>query len=183
MTGLSWSRRNVFLVAALSVAALLAAVRSMDGSQVNPGIAPVAEHPDLFAGQAPCPQSGTALANGRRAEELGLLRADRYAYSPSDGVRAVERFQVAEACYRSIGAATDADRVRRIRSDLSSRVSSDYAAARLNLVNALQQERWSDALSESRRLLLLTDHLRRHDYVDWLKNDIGRIAARASVQP
>lgn len=183
MTALTWSRRSVLLVASLLLVALCAALQMMGGDSARSSVGPVVEHPDLFTGPARCPRTGTALGNGRRSEELGLLRADRYAYNPRDGVRAVQRFQVAEACYRSIVAEADADRVRRAHSELSARVSSDYAAARLNLVNALQQERWSDALGESRRLLLLTDHLRRHEYVDWLKNDIGRIAARASAPP
>jgi len=62
-------------------------------------------------------------------------------------------------------------------------VNTDYAAARLNLANALEQERWLDALSEIRRLLLLTQHVRRNEYVEWLNQTIGRVAARASTAP
>ncbi|MGB5522971.1 MAG: hypothetical protein WBM96_10420, partial [Polyangiales bacterium] len=61
------------------------------------------------------------------------------------------------------------------------RVNTDYAAARLNLVTALDQSRWSDALSEIHRLLLLTEHVRRHGYVEWLNEIVGKIAARAST--
>jgi hypothetical protein len=65
---------------------------------------------------------------------------------------------------------------------LTTRVNTDYAAARLNLLNALEQERWSAALSEIRRLLLLTDHIGRHEYVEWLRKNIGRVAAKASAE-
>jgi hypothetical protein len=51
----------------------------------------------------------------------------------------------------------------------------------LNLLNALEQERWSAALSEIRRLLRLTDHIGRHEYVEWLKKIIGTVAAKAST--
>jgi hypothetical protein len=61
-------------------------------------------------------------------------------------------------------------------------VNTDYAAARLNLFNALEQERWSVALSEIRRLLLLTDHIGRHEYVEWLNEIIGRVTAKASTE-
>jgi hypothetical protein len=65
---------------------------------------------------------------------------------------------------------------------LTARVNTDYAAARLNLLNALEQERWSAAFSEIRRLLRLTDHIGRDEYVEWLRKNIGRVAARASAE-
>lgn len=183
MTGLAPSRRGLVLVSSAALAFLFAAfsmtVPDVEGSPR----ASIDEYPELFGSPASCPPRGVVLENGRRAEELGLLHSDRYAYNPRDGVRAVERFQAAEDCYRSAGAASDAARVQRARAELSARVNTDYAAARLNLANALQQERWSDALGENRRLLLLTEHVRRHDYVQWLKNDIGTIAARAHAAP
>jgi hypothetical protein len=183
MTGLSQARRNGLLVL-LSVSALLALVawlRDEAAPSVN-GRGPDG-YPELFVDVATCPRRGDALGNGRRSEELGLLRADRYAYNPRDGVRAVQRYQEAEACYRAAGSESDAARVGRSIAALSARVKTDYAAARLNLVNALEQDRWSDALSEIHRLLLLTEHLRRHEYVEWLEKIIGKIAARASTAP
>ena len=183
MTRVANTKRAALLATSLTAVAVLAAFSlTRQGTQgSNPP--PVDEYPELFAAQPTCPTRGDSLDDGRRAEELALLRADRYAYDPRDGVRAVEQFQAAEACYQSVGAERDAARARRAHLELSARVSTDYAAARLNLLNALQQERWSDALAENRRLLLLTEHLRRHEYVEWLKNDIGRIAARASAAP
>lgn len=138
-------------------------------------------YPELFVDVQTCPLRGDFLSNGRRLEELGLLRADRYAYNAGDGVRAVQRFGEAEDCYRDAGSHGDAARAGRLRTALSARVNTDYAAARLNLVTALDQARWSDALSEIDRLLLLTAHLRRHGYVEWLNEIVGKIAARAST--
>jgi hypothetical protein len=141
------------------------------------------DYPELFVDVAVCPSQGEPLPNGRRLEELGLLRADRYAYNERDGVRAVQRYREALSCYRAAGSQRDAARVGRLLTALSARVNTDYAAARLNLVTALDQSRWSDALSEIHRLLLLTEHLRRHGYVEWLNEIIGKIAARASTTP
>ncbi len=183
MTSLSQARRNALLALLLAGAllALIAWLRDDAAAGVNQRNP--AEYPELFAGAQACPPRGDALANGRRSEELGLLRADRYAYNPRDGVRAVQRFQQAEACYRADGSEGDAARVARSIAALSARVNTDYAAARLNLVNALEQDRWSVALSEVHRLLLLTEHLRRHEYVEWLDKIIGKISARASTAP
>jgi len=141
----------------------------------------VDDYPELFAEEVLCRHRGDVLAHGRKAEELARLRADRYPYDPGDGIRAVHRYQEAEACYRSAGADSAASRVRQARIALTVRVNTDYAAARLNLVNALERERWSAALGEIHRLLLLTKHLRRHEYVEWLNRTIGRVAAKAST--
>jgi hypothetical protein len=142
---------------------------------------PVDDYPELFVEAIACPRRGDVLEDGRRLEERARLHADRYAYDPRDGVRAVQRYQEAESCYRAASAERAALRVRLAIADISARVNTDYAAARLNLVNALEQERWSTALSEINRLLLLTDHLGRHEYVEWLKKIIGKVAARAGT--
>ena len=183
MTGASQIRRNGLLVLLAVSGLVVLALWLRDGAAPGANGRALDAHPQLFVDVATCPPRGDALRNGRRAEELGLLRADRYAYNPRDGVRAVQRYQEAEACYRLAGAESDAARVRQSVSVLSARVDTDYAAARLNLVNALEQDRWSDALSEIRRLLLLTEHLRRHEYVEWLEEIIGKTAARASTAP
>jgi len=141
------------------------------------------EYPELFVETIACPHRGDAFEKGRRAEELARLRADRYAYDSRDGVRAVQRYQEAESCYRAARNDVGAQRVHRAIAALTTRVNTDYAAARLNLLNALEQESWSAALSEIRRLLLLTDHIGRHEYVEWLRTIMGKVAAKASAEP
>lgn len=174
--------KHVNLIALLVAAALFVVAAWLRGGAVPSAGTPAADpHPELFVEEVACPRRGGVLEDGRRSEELALLRSDRYAYDPRDGVRAVQRYQEAEACYRAAGATSDVVRVRRSIAALIARVNTDYAAARLNLVNALEQDRWSDALREIHRLLLLTEHLRRHGYVEWLKRIIGRVAARAST--
>lgn len=174
--------KYIGLTVLLAAAALLVVAAWLRGRAApSAGKREAHTHPELFVEGMACPGRGGILENGRRSEELALLRSDRYAYDPRDGVRAVQRYQEAEACYRAAGATRDVVRVRRSIAALTARVNTDYAAARLNLVNALEQDRWSDALGEIHRLLLLTDHLRRHEYVEWLKKIIGRVAARAST--
>ncbi len=167
----------VLCVLALVVLASWLSPRSSPKAQNRP----LHDYPELFVDSVACPHRGNILASGRKSEELARLRSDRYAYDPGDGVRAVRRYQEAESCYRGEGDELGERRVRLAMAALTARVNTDYAAARLNLLNALEQERWSAAFSEIRRLLLLTDHIRRDEYVDWLRKNIGTIAAKASA--
>ena len=182
MTWLLGNRRHGIIV--LLAVFALAGLALWLGARATPGARnhPFDDYPELFANEAACPDRGDVFDNGRRSEEFAHLRADRYVYDPRDGVRAVEHFQEAESCYRAAGDELGVHRVRRAISGLTTRVNTDYAAARLNLSNALEQERWSAALSEIRRLLLLTDHIRRHEYVEWLSKIIGSVAAKASTE-
>jgi hypothetical protein len=172
------------IIALLAVLALVV-VASWLGARATPSARNHSfdEYPELFVETIACPPRGDAFEKGRRSEELARLRADRYAYDPRDGVRAVHRYQEAESCYRAARDNVGAQRVHRAIAALTTRVKTDYAAARLNLLNALEQESWSAALSEIRRLLLLTDHIGRHEYVEWLRKIIGKVAAKASSEP
>jgi len=182
MTRLLGNQRKGTMVL-LAVLALVVLV-SWLGARATPSARnhPFDGYPELFVETAACPHRGDAFEKGRRSEELARLRADRYAYDPRDGVRAVQRYQEAESCYRAAGDDVGVHRMHRAIAELTTRVNTDYAASRLNLLNALEQERWSAALSEIRRLLLLTDHIGRHEYVEWLSKTIGRVAAKASTE-
>jgi len=183
MTGLlgRWGNGRVALLTLLALVVLA----SWLGTRAIPIVRdhPFDDYPELFVEGGTCPPRGDALENGRRSEELARLRTDRYAYDPRDGVRGVRRYQQAESCYRAAGDEVGAHRARRASAALTARVNTDYAAARLNLLNALERERWSVALSEIRRLRLLTDHIGRHEYVEWLSKIIGRVTVKASAAP
>ncbi|MGB8332657.1 MAG: hypothetical protein WCE62_21210 [Polyangiales bacterium] len=183
MTSWATVRRNGLLVLGSASALVVVTVWLSDHPRPGARTGPTAGHPELFGDAASCPRRGEAASNGRRAEELARLRADRYAYDPRDGVHAVEHYQQAEACYLAAGAERSAARARAESATLIDRVNTDYAAARLNLINALAQEHWSVALSETRRLLRLTEHLEKDDYVEWLMRNVGRVASRASTPP
>ena len=141
----------------------------------------IRDYPTLFAEVGSCRPEGDPIKNAHRSEELARLRADRYAYDPRDGVRAVWRYQQADACYRVAGDEVGARRAHRAGAALAHRVNTDFAAARLHLSNALQRERWSVALGEIRRLRLLTDHVGGHEYVEWLDEIIGKVTVEANA--
>ena len=138
-------------------------------------------YPNLFRGSSGCPTQIDQLVTAARLEERARLRADRYAYDPRDGVLSVLRYQDAEACYRAADDRDAASRVSLMAARLSARIDADYAAARLSLINALARERWSEALRIVSWLLLLTDHIERDGYVEWLHEIEGRVAARAAT--
>lgn len=145
---------------------------------------PVARgYPSLFAKPPACPREFGAESLAISLEEKGRLREDRYFYEPSDGIRAVRRYLEAAACYRSTGRREGSARATTAASRLSRRVDADYAAARLNLVNALQREQWKTALTELRRLRSLTRDVEAHAYVDWLEEIRGQVAVRAASVP
>lgn len=172
---------------ALSLGAILALALGLGfagrGARHREARPPAPEHPGLFGASATCPRSSEALRAGRRLEERARLRADRYPYSAREGVRAVLRFEEAAACYRIAGARRSAARSTHDAALLSGRVQSDYAAARLNLGNALAKERWTVAVAELRRLRSMTEHVEAHQYVDWLEEITGRVEARAAAAP
>jgi hypothetical protein len=169
-----------FAVATLCVAACLAWLElgirrdSRDDERRTP-------HPKLFQESSSCPTSSDHVVLAARLEERARLRADRYAYDPRDGILSVERYREAEACYRAAGDHDGASRTSEMVATMSARIDADYATARLNLINALTRERWHEALSIVRRLLLLTDHLGRNEYVEWLHQIEGRVSARAAT--
>lgn len=178
MTSWTETRRVAAMLGACSLIAL--AIWWLDRGTVSSARErPVDTYPALFGITPTCPSPARSLEQARRLEELGLVRADRYPYDPRDGIHAVGLYQQAESCYRAAGALLDATRVHAATIELSGRVQTDYAAARLSLSKALKAERWSVALEEVRRLLLLTEHVAKHDYVEWLKKIVGRLTARA----
>jgi hypothetical protein len=172
--------RQLLLVLSLGFALL--ALISLFGGSTTPasvGSSPI-QHPVLFQQSSVCSHPGSSTVAARRSEELAQVRADRYAYDPADGVRAVQLYAEAEACYRLRGLDSAASRVREAASLMKMRLDTDYAAARLSLARSLEQDRWSAALREVRRLLRLTHHLGRNEYVEWLQHILRRAAARAT---
>ncbi|MGB5811676.1 MAG: hypothetical protein WBG86_14160 [Polyangiales bacterium] len=140
-------------------------------------------YPQLFVGAAACPTLGDPGLLGSRAEHSATYRAYRYPYDPTDGVTAVQAYKVASSCYRSYGSDADASRARGEAIELMTRVSTDYAAARLGLMRAFESERWDDVIREVRHLQLLTSHLGEHEYVEWLRKIEGKAVAMQSTRP
>jgi len=172
--------RRAVLPVALAAGTALAIAGWHEGHPTSDETTRGAEsYPNLFDRHASCSMPSDTLQTGFALEERARLLADRYAYNPRDGVRAVHQYMRAEDCYRAAHAELSVKRAHQARAQLALRVNADYAAARLNLANALARENYPVALSEIHRLLLLTEHVGTHNYVEWLHDIVGKVAARA----
>lgn len=175
------AKRRQVLLALLAASTLLPLASLLRDSEAPAAIDSLrVEYPELFLEVPSCSHADRALASARRSEELAQVRADRYPYDPADGILAVRLYGTAEACYRLGGLDSSASRVRDAASTMTLRLNTDYAAARLSLARSLEQERWSSVLHEVHRLLRLTHHLGRNEYVEWLERILGRASARAT---
>ena len=96
-------------------------------------------HPELFDMAEPCTSGTRPLDTARVAEERARYRYDRYPYDPRDGVFSVRQLGAAASCYALAGRHADAVRVDALRRLMVERISSDYAAARLNLRSAIDR--------------------------------------------
>ncbi|HSN82700.1 MAG TPA: hypothetical protein VLS88_09000 [Polyangiales bacterium] len=177
-SGIAW-RLGLVLFGMGAAAALWAVLRHPTSAVA--ALAPGA--PSLFESERPCPRTSRARELGRELEARGRLRADRYPYDPRDGVAALRRHQEAISCYRFSGSTADVARVESAALTLATRVQTDYAAARMNLMRALESRRWAEARAEARQLLLFTEHLGEHDYVEWLEGTMGWLTAGERLVP
>lgn len=122
----------------------------------------------LFDEATACPATGTSAT--QRADldaEAALAKSERYPFDANDGVESVALYQRAQACYAVAELREPAGRMQAEGEWMRHRIEEDYTSHRFRLERAMEQERWADALMETRSLLSLTRH-REHPYVDWL---------------
>lgn len=137
------------------------------------------EPPSLFDGlDGTCPPDGATQEEAGKLEYRGHVRGDRYRYDPRDGIAAVGLYRQADACYRSLGEGQKATNVRTAGESMQREIDADYAARRLRLHHALEVDDWRTAVRESEELVGLTEHLRDHPYVDWLKQTLRIVRAK-----
>lgn len=162
------ARTRVLLLAAVAIASYAGYVFLLPKPVGLPSDAGI-EPPALFAESYACPRNGDAGANALDAEYRAFSHADRYAFDPADGVRAVELFGEAKTCWSSAGQADRARRAGEFQAELVQEVDTQYATARLTLARAISGERWDLATEATERLQALTKHLDEEDpYVNWL---------------
>jgi hypothetical protein len=108
-----------------------------------------------------------AYPRGREAADAAQAKAERYPFSPHDGVVAVALWSAAASCLVVAGEPGAAAAARAERDRLRAQVEDDYRAHRLALERALDHRHYGAALDEAR---LVADLLRDHDdeYVRWL---------------
>jgi hypothetical protein len=124
--------------------------------------------PPLFGAAVPCPAQGPgALHVAAEAAEEAAARAERYVFAAQDGVRAVNAYARAQACFLAGGNAAEAQRMQDARDRLARRIEEDYRSHRLRLERALEKSDLPEALLQARALRRLTSHL-QGDYVDYL---------------
>ena len=128
------------------------------------------EPPALFEGEEACDAQG-GPAQHRAQEDLEAARAkgERYPFAAQDGVQSVIFFRRAKACFDAAGDGEHAGRAAAEGVAMERRLDEDYMRRRLRLERSLKQERWQEALVETRALRELLAH-RRHRYVTWLGN-------------
>ena len=126
--------------------------------------------PAIFAEAAApaCPgDRGDAAARAREAIDAAQAKAERYPFSPRDGVSAVALWGLGAACLDAAGDRAGAAAARAEEARVRARVEEDYRMRRLRLEQALDHGQWRVALREARRV---GDLLRAHDdeYTRWL---------------
>jgi hypothetical protein len=129
----------------------------------------------LFDADVACPQTGAqALYSADEDAEGALAKSERYPFDASDGVESVVLYRRSQACYAAVGQPEAATRMQHEGDWMQHRIEEDYTTHRLRLERAMEQQRWPDALLETRALLALTRH-RDHPYVQWLTRNERRL--------
>ncbi|AKF11665.1 FHA domain-containing protein [Sandaracinus amylolyticus] len=133
------------------------------------------EQLQIFDAAVQCPQTGAqALYMADDDAEGALAKSERYPFDASDGVESVQLYRRSQACYALVGQAEAAARMQHEGDWMQHRIEEDYTTHRLRLERAMEQQRWPDALLETRALLSLTRH-REHAYVQWLIRNERRL--------
>lgn len=131
---------------------------------------PTAPPPDIFDEAPSCPESeGNTRHRADQDAEAAIAKSERYPFNSQDGVQAVQRYRRAEACYRAVGASTEAGVMQSEGEQMQRRIEEDYRTHRLRLERALEQGRLADALLETRALRQLLQHKPTDPYVLWLQ--------------
>ena len=137
----------------------------------------------LFDADVACPTSGAqALYSADEDAEGALAKSERYPFDASDGVDSVVLYRRAQACYAAVGQPEASTRMQTEGDWMQHRIEEDYTTHRLRLERAMEQQRWPDALLETRALLSLTRH-RDHPYVQWLTRNERRLQLLVDTAP
>ncbi|MBZ0116633.1 MAG: hypothetical protein K8H88_06555 [Sandaracinaceae bacterium] len=142
----------------------------LGGPEEDIDATPSAPPPELFDERIECPTQGGGTARNRadRDAEAAIAKSERYPFAAQDGVQAVRLYRQAQACYTALGATEEAQVMAREATLMQRRMEEDYRTHRLRLELSLSQERFPDALLETRALIEILRH-KNHPYVTWLR--------------
>jgi hypothetical protein len=141
---------------------------------------PPAEAIELFAAQAPeCPRKNEtqALAFARERMALAGSRRERMPFRVTDGVQAVEDYQVSAACFRMGKAEAEAAEAAKAAETLKADITNDFRARRLRLSHMLKVEDFELAQRDVTVLRALTDG-QKNRYSEWLAQTDKQLAGK-----
>jgi len=136
--------------------------------------------PVLFASSAPsCPQREptAALAFATEQRELAGAKGERRPFRAADGVRAVELYRSAAACFRAGGNPPLAEHADGEAQALERDLDESYRTHRVRLEHALSTKNYQVAQIEVRALRDLTSG-HAGEYSDWLESLSRRLRLR-----
>jgi hypothetical protein len=143
---------------------------------------PPAEAPVLFADVAPtCPQANPvqAVALGQEQLDIANAKRERMPFFVKDGVTAVGLYQVAAACFKVGGVASQATEAAEAATSLRKSLSDDFRARQLRLTYSLQVGDYPLARQDVTVLRAMTDG-KKGPYVEWLATAAKQLVARSS---
>lgn len=139
--------------------------------------------PALTPPATPCSESTPADARSAAisAEHVAHAKQERYPFDATEGVKALQSYRLAEACFVAAGDTEGAAQARRAQGAFENRVTSDYADLRLRLEIAMTEGQWPDVHGTVGKLKTMVQPLGTSSYSTWLDSVRRRADARLSV--
>jgi hypothetical protein len=172
---------NSAVVVAMTVALLAAGAAMLRWAAPASATAHDVEPPAL-ATTVGCAEQSAEGARSRAAKALAEAHAkqQRAPFDRGDGVEALKLLSEAKACFDTAGMTAQATAAENERAAWQQQMDEEYAALRLRLRVALDQNRVADALTALKGLEALVATQARSPYRAWLSNvrrDLERRAA------
>jgi hypothetical protein len=170
-TGGSRKGANSAVVLGVTIALLAAAAAILRWSDPASPTAQDAD-PPVLASAASCAEQTRESANGRAAKALDEAHAKqkRAPFDRTDGVEALKLLSEAKACFDMVGLTAQAMAAEQERAAWQQQMDEEYAALRLRLRVALDQNRVADALTALKGLEALVATQARSPYRAWLSS-------------
>jgi len=131
--------------------------------------------------RCPDPDRSSAAARANDLSSQAESGRERTAFSPEDGVKAVELYAQAAACYALAGAGARADQASLEAKTLRHELSARFHVHQVRLERALSNQHYDRAKLEVRALLSFVRR-RRDAYSDWLAALDRQIITKSSEQ-
>lgn len=160
--------QGVLLFAALGV--LVAAVVAWPRGESNVATGDALVPPSFAASHPVCAEQlpDAAMSRAKRLLTTALAKEQRAPFDRRDGVEALGLLNEAQACFERAGAAEDAKKAAEQLGSWKAVLDQEYAALRLRLRMALEQNRPADALLVVRALESLLAGQGTSPYRTWL---------------